>query len=208
MQIFPLQVGQMQANCYLLVHGSNCLIIDPGDDGSTILEYVLLKNLNISAIVLTHGHFDHVMALGEIQSSFDVPVYVHEADIFLLERMQASANYYLTPQPYLLPIQYDRVIKMSRFSTIKVDTFDMRVIHTPGHTPGSCCYFFSEQKIMFTGDTVFKNAIGRYDFRYSDKKLLDQSLQQIFSFPPETILYPGHGEKTCIADEKEKNFLS
>jgi len=192
-------LGSLQANCYLLIEENDLILIDPGDDASFILEEIQRQRLNLKVVLATHGHFDHIGAVGEIQHSFNVPFYINEKDLFLVKRLNETAKYFLGYNPYFLS---PKNIKKLNNKTFHFSRFTFDVISTPGHTPGSVCFYFEDEKIIFTGDTLFKDGIGRYDFSYSDKKKLFESLKKILSLPDETIIYPGHGEETTIGIEK------
>lgn len=204
MKILKFSLGQLQANCYFLIEGNECLIIDPADDGSFILEEIQRRRLKLKAMLATHGHFDHIMAVGEIQRSFPVPLYISKKDLFLVKRLKETAEYYLNYNPQILtPVS----VKYLTETETKLSNFRFLVLKTPGHTPGECCFYFKKEKIIFTGDTLFKGAVGRYDFSYSSKTELKNSLEGLFKLPSETIVYPGHGESTTIGEEKSFNFF-
>ena len=204
---FPL--GQMQANCYILEEEDKCLIIDPCDEASFILEQLDRRHLTIAGMIATHGHFDHVMAAGEIQLHFktqgiEIPLIIHHEDEFLLKRVVETAKHFLNYEPAVIPIQITKDLKVGKQ---QIDDFSFEVISTPGHTPGSCCLYFKDQNVLFTGDTLFKDGIGRYDFSYSDKDDLKKSLDTIFKLPEETIFYSGHGEESSLEEEKKNMEL-
>ena len=199
MKILKFSLGQMQANCYFLIEGQNCLIIDPADDAPFILEELQRHRLNLVGMLATHGHFDHLMAVGEIQKSFDIPLFIHKDDKFLTDRVEQTAEYFLGYKPVILPIKKIKNLKID--DVLRIKKFKIKIIYTPGQTPGSCCFYFKEENALFTGDTLFKDGIGRYDFSYSNKDKLKNSLENIFKLPKETIIYSGHGEDTTIQDE-------
>ena len=214
MKIYRYSLGQLQANCYFLVVDEECLIIDPADDASFILEEVQRRKLKLVGMLATHGHFDHVMAAGEIQlsietqmsavethSSASLQLWIKEKDLFLIDRLTESAKYFLG---YSLNIMKPIAIKHLIAIEKKFSNFGIQVINTPGHTPGSVCFYIAKEKIIFTGDTLFKNGIGRYDFSYSNKADLKKSLVKLLKLPEETIVYSGHGESTTIGKEKDK----
>ncbi len=207
MNVLQFSLGQLQANCYLLIKENGCLVIDPADDASFILEKVQRRGLVVEALLATHGHFDHVMAVGEIQAALpQVPFYIHEKDLFLLKRLQETAKNFLGYEPHILPPQ--RVTSFN-VKQQQIGLFNFDVISTPGHTPGSVCYSFHDSpdaEILFTGDTLFAGAIGRYDFSYSSKKDLKNSLEELFKFPEKTAIFPGHGGESTIADEKKQRL--
>lgn len=204
MNIHRLPLGQMQANCYILEQDEECLIIDPADTANFILEQVDRRKLKIAGLVATHGHFDHIMAVGEIQVSMkalyaqSLPLHMHAKDEFLLTRLVETAKHFLGYEPGVIPVQSTSHFKPGKQ---KVGNFSFEVIHTPGHTPGSCCLYFKDENVLFTGDTLFKDGIGRYDFSYSDKDDLKQSLERIYKLPEETVIYSGHGEESLLGKE-------
>lgn len=200
MQIHRYPLGQMQANCYVLEQDGQALLIDPGDSADFILEKIQQKRLELVGMVATHGHFDHIMAVGEIQLSYlHLALHMHAADTFLLKRVVETARHFLDYDPAVIPIQKNASLRSGSFSMYD---FAFKIIHTPGHTPGSCCLFFQKEQVLFTGDTLFKQGIGRYDFSYSDKEALKQSLKKILALPVDIDVYPGHGEETTIEAEQ------
>lgn len=205
MKIHTFPLGQMQANCYMLEKDGKCLLIDPADSADFILEKIQTQNLELVGIVATHGHFDHIMAVGEIQLSYPhLPLHIHKKDEFLLSRVAETAEHFLGYNPMVMPIRLKASLReTSRRNVFTIDNFTFQVIHTPGHTPGSCCIYFEKEKILFTGDILFQGGIGRYDFSYSDKDELKSSLEKILKLPGETTIYPGHGEESCIEYEQE-----
>lgn len=199
MKIVKYSLGQLQANCYFLVNGQDCLIIDPADDASFILEELQRHQLNLVGMLATHGHFDHVMATGEIQQSVDIPLHIYKDDLFLIKRLGQTAQHFLGYQPIILPIK--KIENLDNENSLKIENFKLKTIHTPGHTPGSCCFYFKEENSLFTGDTLFKEGIGRTDLSYSSKEDLKKSLKKIFKLPEETVVYSGHGEETILEEE-------
>lgn len=199
MKIYPFSLGELQANCYLLQEGNEALLIDPGDDASFLLEEVQRRNLTLIGILATHGHFDHVMAVGELQLGVNVPLYIHKKDEFLITRLESTAEHFLHYRPVVIPPKNMRFIQKGQMS---LSQFSFEVIETPGHTPGSVCYYSKSEQILFTGDTLFMGAVGRTDLSYSNRGDLTNSLHLLATYPEETIIYPGHGEETILANEK------
>ncbi len=199
MRIDSYPLGQLQANCYFLTQGSDCIIIDPADSADFILEKIQRERLNLVALLATHGHFDHIMAVGEIQLSYDVPLYIHDDDLFLVKRLNETAKHFLGFDPAVIAPKETISFKAG---SLEIGDFAFNVIHTPGHTPGSCSVYVEEENSVFTGDTLFKEGIGSYDHLYSDKKVLFASLKTLFELPEETIVYPGHEDITTIGEEK------
>jgi len=201
MKILKFPLGQMQANCYFLIKNNECLIIDPADDASFILEELQRRRLKLIGMLATHGHFDHVMAVGEIQQSLNTPLYINKKDQFLLDRLEETAEHFLGYKQIILPIKKTENLDIEEFSA----SWRMKIISTAGHTPGSQSYYFPKEKIVFTGDTLFKGAIGRFDHSYCNKTDLKNSLVELTNLPEDIKVYSGHGEETTIG--KEKNSL-
>lgn len=199
MKIYTYPLGELQANCYLIEEEGHGLIIDPADDGSFLLEEIQRKNITLKNLLLTHGHFDHCMAVGEIQMSFDVPMSLDKKDQFLINRLESTAEHFLKYKPVMVP-----PIKTSYLSEgeYTLGSRKYQVISTPGHTPGSVCFYFPEEDALFTGDTLFASAIGSTDHPYSNKGDLWKSLRKILSLPDQTTIYPGHGESSYVGQEK------
>lgn len=196
---FP--VGQLQANCYLLIdEKNNCLIIDPGDEANLVLEKIQREKLIPKAVFATHGHFDHIGVAGEIQLSFNIPFYIDKEDEFLINRLNKSAKYFLGFNPHFIK---PKNIEYSLNKKFHILSSTFYFLKTPGHTPGSVCFYFKEDGIVFTGDTLFKGGYGRYDFSYSDKDKLFNSLKKLLQLPKETLIYPGHGEMTYVEEEEK-----
>ncbi len=200
LKINQFSLGQLQANCYLIIDKkNNCLIIDPGDEAYFILEKIQKERLTPQAILVTHGHFDHIGAAGEIQLSFNIPFFITKEDDFLINRLNESANYFLGYNPHFIKPKNIKYLSSKKFH---VSSFMFYILKTPGHTPGSVCFYLKENNIIFTGDTLFKNGYGRYDFTYSDKNKLFNSIKTILQLPKKTVICPGHGEKSLIKNEK------
>ena len=207
MKILTYPLGELQANCYFLIQDKDCVIIDAGDSADFILEEVSRQNLSVKAIVATHGHFDHVMAVGELQASLDVPFYVSSKDQFLLDRVGETAKHFLGHVPIVIPIKQSTDLSVGEF---QISNFKLQILATPGHTPGSVCLYSKEESSLFTGDTLFKDGIGRYDFSYSNKKELFDSIKHLMkTLPEETLVYSGHGDPTTLGEEAKNltNFF-
>ncbi len=206
------EIGDLNTNCYLVScdETRECVVIDPADDGEFISDQILANGYTPTAILLTHGHFDHVLGTLALALAFDIPVFLHPADHFLLDGAQKSATHWLgrAVDP-VLPAEL--TIDIKKF-TVFGDGWGFSCLETPGHTPGSVCLGLthSSQKfsppILFVGDTLFKSGIGRTDFSYSNDDHMRASLDTLSLLPPETQCYPGHGEATEIGTEF-KNLL-
>lgn len=199
MRVQTFSLGELQANCYLLEEEGKCILIDPADDANFLLEEMSRQNLELVALLATHGHFDHVMAAGEIQLSYRVPLYIGEKDVFLINRLKETAKHFLGYEPF---ITKPSIIEPILSDELLLNGWKIRVIRTPGHTPGSISYYLPDQEIVFTGDTLFQGAVGRTDLSYSSKPDLRQSLIKLYELPEQAVVYPGHGEETTILAEK------
>lgn len=209
MRIYTYSLGELQANCYLLENDGKGILIDPGDDGSFLLEEIQRKNIILEGIYLTHGHFDHCMAAGEIQLAYDgtvetphgasVPIYMNQTDQFLIDRLASTAKHFLGHTPIMVP---PKKIEFVESNELKIINLKLKIISSPGHTPGGLCYYFPDEAALFTGDTLFADAVGRTDLSYSSKADLWASLRTILALPEETTVYPGHGESTYVGEMK------
>ncbi|GIW62383.1 MAG: MBL fold hydrolase [Patescibacteria group bacterium] len=193
MRIKRFTLGQLQTNCYFLINEKNeTLIIDPADSGDFLTEQILKDKLTPKAILLTHGHFDHILACTELQLNFNLKVFCHIEDKFLINKANDSIKFFLGDKTAFIKPKITYFKQQPKINS----SFKFETIHTPGHTPGSCSYYFKNEKMIFSGDVVFNNAVGRWDFDYSNKKILYQSLQILNQMNKHIIIYPGHGEPT------------
>lgn len=197
-----LELGSLNTNCYLVWDKKTfeTIVIDPADSGDLISEEILQNNLKLKNIILTHGHFDHVLGLLELKLNFPkAKILLHSQDLFLLKNSQQSAWHWLNRQtdPVPLPDEF-----LADGDILKLGKIDFRIMHAPGHTPGSICLYSKDSQTLFSGDLLFKNAIGKTDFSYSNPNKMQNSLKKIFKLPKETLVYPGHGETTMIGQER------
>lgn len=200
MIIHTFRLGDLQTNTYLLEHNGEAIIIDPADDAQFITEELMRRRLHLVALIGTHGHFDHMLAVGELQLNFSVPYYLNTHDTFLIDRSRATAHHFLGYKPIFLVPEGIAPLPMNTFT---IAHFSFTVLSTPGHTPGSSSLYLPGEGCVFTGDTLFLGTIGRIDFSYADRKKMKESLHTLFTLPPTTIVYPGHGELTSIGMERK-----
>ena len=186
-------------NCYLVKHlpSSEAILIDPGNNGDEILDVINESNSNLKAIFLTHGHHDHVGAVSTIQSEFRIPVYVHHSERNLINRAHSYALVFGKTQ--MEPLEE---MTFTYLSNILIDeSFDVRIIHTPGHTPGSVSYLLDD--FIFTGDTLLYKHVGRTDLPGSDLDELKSSIDGLLTdLPEKTVIFPGHGRFWTIVDAR------
>jgi len=203
LNVTTLTIGELETNCYLVWDNTSqeTIIIDPADSGDLISEKILELKLTPKMILLTHGHYDHCLACLELKLNFSIPILIHQKDLFLYQKANQSANYYGNFKSDPLP-PIDQFIEDNQI--IKIGREKLTVIHTPGHTPGSVCIHYHPERakrvegLLFSGDTLFAEGIGRTDFSYSSPKDIKQSLQKLLRLPPETNIFPGHGQPIKI----------
>ncbi|MCL2559927.1 MAG: MBL fold metallo-hydrolase [Turicibacter sp.] len=204
-KIYPMPVGDVQANCYIVSVDEKALIVDPGDEAAKIIQYLATKQLEPVAILMTHGHFDHIGALKEVQAKYEIPVYAHKDE----EEYFTNAGYNLSWKAGRPPIE---IRDLSKFTFIQEDQDiellgqEIAVRHVPGHSLGSAAFYFKAAGIVISGDALFKGSIGRTDLIHGNFDQLITSIKtKLFTLPDDTIVYSGHGEATTIGDEKRMN---
>lgn len=199
MDIYRCEVGQMKANCFIIADSQGeALIIDPGDDADYIISTTQRNNLNPQLIIATHGHIDHIMAALEIKLAFGIPLYMHELDEFLLDRMEKSAQHFLGFDPGPAP---DVDFYLEGGSKVNVGDIELEVINTPGHTPGSITLFSRHTKDLFVGDLIFGDgSVGRTDFAYSDKQSMLRSIRHIVEMKLDITVHSGHGDDFLLSE--------
>lgn len=201
LMVDTLRLGELGVNCYVLSESDrNCIVIDPGAQADVILSFIKSRSFKVKAYVLTHSHLDHISALDECFKALPAPVALHpeENDWAFCDKNQWLPHY---PKTEAVPIE--RPLKHGqKFSD---NALNYTVLHTPGHSPGSVCLWFPEQKIIFTGDTLFAGTVGRTDLHRSSQIDLLKSLQAFLPLPPETVVYPGHGPATTLRTEIATN---
>ncbi len=204
MNVVRLAVGPFESNCYLVRGASPAgLVIDPGCDADRIVEAVRRLDLTPAAYLLTHGHIDHVSATADVAGAFPAPVYLHPADGAWAF---SPANRY---PPYYGPPRFPKagIVDVRDGQTLEAGGFSIRVIATPGHSPGGVCFHFETGGELFTGDTLFRGTVGRTDLPGGDSRALAESLKRLVCLPDRTTVRPGHGEASTLAEEIRSNFF-
>ena len=206
MNVQTLTVGAFQENCYLVVdeRSRKAVIVDPGSEGERLVEAVDKSGATLEAVWITHAHVDHVGAIAAVKRRWDVPVYLHPLDRRLYEAAPLQAEVYGLPfEPPSAPP--DR--EFSDGQSLKVGDIEFTVMHCPGHSPGHVV--IHGHGVALVGDCLFAGSIGRTDLPFSNPPELASSLEKISALPPETVVYPGHGMDTTIAQELLSNpFLN
>ncbi len=193
-------IGPLETNCYVVYQGEHAIVVDPGGDPRPVLKFLQAQNLQLAAICLTHLHFDHLYGVADLHASTKAPIYTPKEDAFLLDTESGQGGMWGFPT-------------VKEFTSAPLTAGEhtmggMRFIalHTPGHTPGSVSLYFPELKLVCTGDVLFYRAVGRSDLPGGDHQTLIESIKKdLFTLPPETIVYPGHGPETSIGDEIANN---
>ena len=192
---------ELAANSYLVIDSDNsCVVIDPSKNNDDIVNYIKKNNLNLKAVLLTHGHFDHIRGVNRIFKQFKAPVYIHKDDVTLLGNVRDNCSDKFSRMPIIVDIPKESLCVMEDNTQLDLLNSPIRVMHTPYHTMGSVCFYLKDNNILFSGDSLFKGSVGRYDLPTSNVSLMRTSLDKILALPKETQVYPGHGETTSIQD--------
>ena len=204
MEVCKIIVGDFKANCYIVYNekSNKAIVIDPGDDYFKIESELIKNNLYVCAILLTHGHFDHIGALSEFANQ-KIPIYIHIDDA---DKLVSKNN---------LAYMFNRTVKICSANMIfsgevcdfNIGGFNVKAIHTPGHSKGSVSYLINDY--LFTGDTLFRGGCGRIDFPTGSQIAMMQSLRKIKQLTFDADVYPGHGPQSKLSLEKRNNpYLS
>ena len=184
MKIQKIVVGPYEENCYFLTINKDLLIIDPGDEYEKLENIIKENNYNLLGILITHAHFDHIGALEELICKHNVFVYYNNVNN---------------------EINYDKIINVEEIE-YDIKDFKFKVIYTPGHRNDLVTFYFYEENIMFVGDFIFKDSIGRCDLEYANINDMRKSIEKMKAYDDSIIIAPGHGEETTLGYEKNNNF--
>ncbi|MCR4842149.1 MAG: MBL fold metallo-hydrolase [Eubacterium sp.] len=202
-EIKSYRVGMIQTNCYFLINKdtSEVVIVDPGDEASRLAAEIEREGLKPAAVLLTHGHFDHITGVNDLVAKFPMPVYIHESEKDLLASEKSNP---FSPVKGEFKLNVDNFIQGE--PTLDIAGFSIKVYTTPGHTPGGVCFYLKDQDVLFSGDTLFCGSVGRTDFPGGSMSQLVRSVKdKLFELPESTKVYPGHEGATSIAFEKQYN---
>ena len=197
MIVHTLPLGAYQTNCYIVQNGANCVIIDPGYEPDTILRFLQGRNLTADAILLTHGHFDHVGAVEKLVEATGCTLWMSEGD-WSQKRNPITAYFYPIANCDFTEVQF-----CEEGEEIPAAGLSFSVMATPGHTHGSVCYRCGDA--LFSGDTLFAGSCGRTDLPGGNWATIQESLRRLAELPENLTVYPGHGEATTIEKEKRQN---
>lgn len=203
LHVIKMILGMVRTNCYLAVNDETekCFIVDPADQAGEIERRIKELGVWPEVVLLTHGHFDHIGAASELKKKYGIPILAPEAEKELMEdSYQNLSSSFGKP----FAVSADRFLKDGE--TISQAGFSIRVLHTPGHTKGGACYYLPEAGLVFSGDTLFYESVGRTDFPTGNAAVLRNSVKKLTEELPEnTLVYPGHEMATDIAHEKKHN---
>lgn len=195
-------LGFLENNCYFIHREGehDAIFIDPNSRGDKLFVQLREKGLTVKAILLTHGHFDHIMGANEMREISGAKIYALKEEEELLLDPHLNSSFKVGKSYTVKPDVLVRDGEVLTFGDIK-----LKVIATPGHTAGGCCFYSEEDGVLFSGDTLFFESVGRTDFETSNAGDMKRSLAKLFKLPDETKVYPGHGDFTTIGHEKEYN---
>lgn len=198
-------VGPVQTNCYFIQDEQlNTLIIDPGEAGFQLIDIIQKENLKPIAILLTHGHFDHIGAVDTIRDEFEIPVYIHEIEKNTLTTPELNGSTRYPGLPLVKNREADHYFSEDCVMTIGPFTFEVR--HTPGHSPGSVSFIFEQDGFAVVGDTLFNGSIGRTDLPGGDAATLLHAIKEkLLTLNPNITILPGHGTSTSPQQEMDSN---
>jgi glyoxylase-like metal-dependent hydrolase (beta-lactamase superfamily II) len=199
-----LAVGLLQCNCSVIGDevSHEAMVIDPGDEVSEIVKILERHEFKLNMIVVTHAHIDHIGGAHKLRGLTGAPVYMHQEDSFLAANLEMQASWLGCETPQDPGI--DTPAKEG--DTLRAGAIAARVLHTPGHTPGSISLFIPEEKKLISGDTLFQGSVGRTDLPGGDSRLIASSIRgKLYTLPDDTVVTPGHGGQTTIGREKASN---
>ena len=199
-----LPVGPLQCNCSIIGDETSheAMVIDPGDDIDDILAIIRKHNLQVKQIVITHAHIDHVGGAMKLRTATGAPILLNQNDHALLKILDQQAVWVGMKSPGAVEIDQS----VTTGETVAAGSHSAQILHTPGHTEGSICLYFSAEKKLIAGDTLFAGSIGRTDLPGgSMKKILTSLHTTVLALPDDTVVVPGHGELTTIGEERQSN---
>lgn len=202
-KIGRMMIGSYQTNCYFLFREETkkAIVIDPADNGNLIYDKLTQNGFSVEAILLTHGHFDHIWGSKELRELSGAKIYALDKEQTLCESVDNNLSAMVGRAYTVVPDEY-----VADGAELTFDTISFKVIATPGHTIGSCCYYVEKAGILISGDTLFQESTGRTDFPTGSMSSIVRSIREkLFVLPDETKVYPGHGDSTTIGYEKKYN---
>ena len=202
-KIGRMMIGSYQTNCYFLFREETkkAIVIDPADNGNLIYDKLTQNGFSVEAILLTHGHFDHIWGSKELRELSGAKIYALDKEQTLCESVDNNLSAMVGRAYTVVPDEY-----VADGAELTFDNISFKVIATPGHTIGSCCYYVEKSGILISGDTLFQESTGRTDFPTGSMSSIVRSIREkLFVLPDDTKVYPGHGDSTTIGYEKKYN---
>ncbi|HEG2606194.1 MBL fold metallo-hydrolase [Campylobacter sp. W0066.1] len=188
MRILKQPCGMYETNCYIINHNNKQIIIDPGEDAYEFIKENASKPL---AILNTHGHYDHVYDNAKVKKVYEIPLFIHKDDAFMLK------------DPFNYGFEHSSAdVLIENENEFSIDEFKFKFHHFPGHTPGCCMIELVGEDVLFSGDFLFYRSIGRWDFPYSDATKMKESLLKVLAYEKDFRLLPGHGEESTLKEEQ------
>lgn len=202
MNIEAMSLGPLGTNCYIIWEKQHALVIDPGGDAHTIISFCEKQAIAPQAILLTHAHFDHIGAVDALRNYYGIEVYLHHEESEWLDDPQLNGSVLFTGEK----IKTKRPEHSLQPGNLTIGNFSFHVLHTPGHSPGSVSFVSNTEKVIFGGDVLFQQGIGRTDLPGGDYQQLMESIREkLYPLDDDYIVYPGHGPATTIGAEKQLN---
>ena len=205
MKYYQIPLGPLGTNCFIVMNEKKeCIIVDPGEEGAKLIQFIKKNGLKPLAVLLTHAHFDHIGAVDDVRDAFGIEAYIHEKEKKWLADPILNGSQYFMMGKATKQRPAEHII--SEEGTLKIGDFVFEVFETPGHSPGSISFYLRDAGYLFSGDVLFKGCIGRTDLAGGNMDVLMKSIEQkILTLPHNTIVFPGHGEITLIEDEVDYN---
>ncbi|WP_291952626.1 MBL fold metallo-hydrolase [Campylobacter sp.] len=189
MRILKCPCGPYETNCYIVDYENKQIIIDPGQNALDFIKENVSKPI---AILNTHGHYDHIFDNAKVKKMYQIPIYIHKNDEFMLK------------DPFNYGFEHSKAdVLIDDENEVKIDDFTFKFHFFPGHTPGCTMIELVGKDVMFSGDFLFCRSIGRWDFPYSNANLMKESLLKVLTYEKDFELLPGHGEKTTLKEEQQ-----
>jgi hydroxyacylglutathione hydrolase len=202
LNIKSFSLGALGTNCYILYKGDKAIIVDPGAEGEKVKSWLSNNHLQPIAIFLTHAHFDHIGAVEYLRKFYGIKVYMHEAERTWLGSPKLNGSLLFIGDE-IKTGEPDEIVKPG---PLAIEGFELDIIHTPGHSPGSISFLVVGEKMLVSGDVLFQRGIGRTDLPGGDYKIIQDTIRnKLYHLADETIVYPGHGPVTTIGEEKLLN---